>query len=241
MTLGAAILLCGAAVGALAMRFMPTGSLLLVMSEPAGAEILVDGKAVGDRTPAALRGIAAGEHTVTLRHSSFNDLVREVRLDASGRQVVEAHLAPRTRVVELATVPAGATVFVDGTIVAAKTPLSFELTEGEYHAVKVEKPGYETVTRKIGPDDTNELASIELVAETQPRGVFFVDASAPAAVWIDGQYSGFLTPTPGLIVAAGEHTVQLRDDRGQVLDEVRARVQKGETSRLALQVRRGGK
>ena len=58
----------------------------------------------------------------------------------------------------------------------------------------------------------------------------------PIAVWIDGQYSGFLTPTPGLIVAAGDHVVELRDDHG-VLDEARVRVAKGETARLALQPR----
>jgi hypothetical protein len=222
--------LVGAVAGATLMRLAPAGGLLMVSSEPAGAEILVDGKAVGDRTPAALRGVAAGEHTVRLRHDGFNDIERVVRLDDGGRQLVEVHLGPRTRSVELSTVPAGATVFLDGELVAGKTPLSFQLLEGEYHVVRVEKPGYQTVTKKLNPDDRNALPPVILDAETQPRGTILVDAAAPAAVWIDGQYSGFFTPTPGLIVAAGEHVVQLRDD-------ARVRVAKGETARLALQPR----
>ena len=76
-----------------------------------------------------------------------------------------------------------------------------------------------------------------MTPETRPRGTIYVDAAAPAAVWIDGQYSGFMTPTPGLMVAAGEHAVQLRDNDGAVVDEVRARVQKGETARLVMQPR----
>jgi len=233
-----ALVLVGAAAGAALMRLQPAGSLLMVSSDPAGAEILLDGKAVGDRTPAALRGLSAGEHTVRFSHDGFNDIERVVRLDAGGRQLVEVHLGPRTRSVDLSTVPAGATVFLDGGLVAGKTPLSFELIEGEYHVVRVEKAGYQTVTRKLKPDDHNALSPIVLEAETQPRGTVFVDAAAPAAVWIDGQYSGFFTPTPGLIVAAGDHVVQLRDDRG-VLDEARVHVAKGDTARLALQPKRG--
>ena len=68
------------------------------------------------------------------------------------------------------------------------------------------------MTRKLKPDESAALAPVVLEAETVPRGTVYVDAAGPAAVWIDGQYSGFMTPTPGLRVAAGEHAVELRDD-----------------------------
>ncbi|HEX6835307.1 MAG TPA: serine/threonine-protein kinase, partial [Polyangia bacterium] len=236
-----AVTLLAAAGGAWLMQRAPAGGLLILLSDPAGAEILVDGKPVGDRTPAALRGVAPGEHTVTLRHAGFNDLVRTARFDADGgRQLVDAHLLPRSHRVELSTVPPGATVFVDGALMPARTPLSFELVDGEYHAVRVEKAGYETVTRKLTPDDGGALAPIVLSPETHPRGTVYVDAAAPSAVWIDGQYSGFMTPTPGLLVGVGEHTVQLRDASGAIVDELRAHVGKGETVRLALQPHRRG-
>ena len=232
-----ALMLLGAAGGMTVARRAQSGRLLIVLSDPPGAEVLVDGKAIGDRTPTALRGLSAGEHTVTLRHASFNEIERVVRLDDNGRQTINAHLLPRAHTIDVSTVPAGATVFVDGALAAGKTPLSVELTDGEYHVVRIEKVGYETVTKKLKPDDTEALPPFALTPESEPRGIVFVDAAGPAAVWIDGQYSGFMTPTPGLIVGAGTHTVQLRDTNGAVLDELRADVRKGETSRVVLELR----
>jgi tRNA A-37 threonylcarbamoyl transferase component Bud32 len=235
--LALALMVIGVAGGLYVARRAPGGGMLILISTPADAEVIVDGKAAGDRTPTALRGLVPGEHTVRLRRAQFSDLERTVRIEEGGRQTIDAYLLPRGKTIEVATVPAGAIVFVDGALAAGKTPLSFELTDGEYHAVRIEKPGYETVTRKLKPDEVGTLPTIVMTPESLPRGTIYVDAAGPGAVWIDGQYSGFMTPTPGLIVAAGEHTLQLRDTRGAVLDEVRARVDKGETARLVLQLR----
>ena len=232
-----AMTLLGVAGGVTLARRAHGGSLVIVLSDPEGAEVLLDGKPAGDRTPAALRGLSPGEHTVRLRHPSFSDLERVVHLDAADRQIINAHLLPRSHTVELATVPAGAVAFVDGALVAGKTPLSVELTDGDYHVVRIEKAGYETVTKKLAPDDTGTLPPFVLAPESEPRGIVFVDAAGPAAVWIDGQYSGFMTPTPGLIVSAGVHTVQLRAPNGDVVDELHAQVHKGQTERLVLELR----
>src|SRR5262249_33647622 len=155
-------------------------------SDPAGAQVLVDGKPSGEQTPAALRGLHPGEHTVQLRHPSFNEIERTVRLDDGARQVVDVHLLPRSRTVELSTVPAGATVLRDGELVGGKTPMSVALSEGEYHALRIEKTGYETVTQKLQPEDHGTLPPVVLEQEKESRGTVFVDAAAPAAVWIDG-------------------------------------------------------
>ncbi|HEY1584319.1 MAG TPA: PEGA domain-containing protein, partial [Polyangia bacterium] len=154
------------------------------------------------------------------------------------RQLVDVHLLPRSRDVELTTVPAGAVVFLDDQLVAGKTPLSFAVTEGEYHALRIEKPGYETVTKKLKPDDNIALEPIVLEQEKEPRGTVYVDAAGPAAVWIDGQYSGFMTPTPGLRVSAGVHAIELRDAAGKILDAQHPHIDKGETARLTLQIKR---
>ena len=218
-TLALALLLIGVALGLVAARLAPAGGMLVLISDPAGADVVVDGQLTGERTPTALRGLAPGQHTIRLGRERFTTLERVVHIDDGGRHSIDAHLLPRTHPVELATVPAGATAFVDGALLPGKTPLSFELTDGEYHAVRIEKSGYQTLTRKLKPDEIGALPTIVLAPETQPRGTLYVDAGGPAAVWIDGQYSGFMTPTPGLIVAAGEHVVQLRDPSGVVLDE----------------------
>jgi tRNA A-37 threonylcarbamoyl transferase component Bud32 len=235
VTLGFAVSLFVVALGLIALRALPGGTLI-VISDPAGADVVVDGRATGERTPATL-ALAPGEHTVRLHQAQYTDLERVVRIGDRAREVIDSHLLPRTHTVEVQTVPPGATVFVDEQLVPAKTPLSVALTDGEYHAIRVEKPGYQTVVKKLKPDDSGAVPALVLSPETQPRGTVYVESGGPAAVWIDGQYSGFMTPTPGLIVSAGEHTVELRDPSGAVLDLVRAHVAKGETARLVLQLR----
>jgi tRNA A-37 threonylcarbamoyl transferase component Bud32 len=231
LTLGLAMLATAGVLWVLRDRH---AAMLLVISEPAGAVVEVDGRATGERTPTAVRGLGAGEHTVKLHHDGFTDLERVIRVGVGGRELVDAHLLPRSHSVELNTVPAGATVFLDGSLVAGKTPLSFDLVDGEYHAIRIEKPGYETVLRRIKPDDAGPLSRILLVAEARPRGSLFVESNLPAEVWVDGQYTGFMTPTPGLRLNPGEHRVELRDGSGGVLADKSVTVAKGDTLRIVL-------
>ena len=206
-----------AAAGALWLVRSRHAGLLLVISEPPGADVIVDGQPTGDRTPAAQHGLGRGDHIVKLHHDGFTDLERVVHIDDGGRALVDAHLLPRSHPVELTTVPAGATAFVDGALIAGKTPVSFDSVDGEYHAIRIEKAGYETILQRIRPDDTGPLPRIVLTAEAVPRGSVFVESNAPAEVWVDGQYSGFMTPTPGLRLEPGQHRIELRDGSGEVL------------------------
>jgi hypothetical protein len=231
LTLAVAMLV---AAGALWMTRSRNAAMLLVISEPAGAVIEVDGRPTGDHTPTAVGGLLPGEHTVKLRHEGFGDLERVIRVGDSGRALIDAHLMPRSHSVELTTVPAGATVFLDGSLVAGKTPLSFDLVDGEYHAIRIEKPGYETVLQRLKPEDAGPPPRILLVPEATGRVSLFVESNAPAEVWIDSQYSGFMTPTPGLRLNAGDHRVELRDSSGTVLAEKGVTVAKGDTLRIVL-------
>ena len=237
--LALALLVTGMAVGWWQQRGQHR-AMLLVISDPAGAAVAVDGKLLDDRTPTALDAVAPGEHSVSIRHEHYTEVTRLVRIDKGAHEMVDVHLLPKSHSVELQSMPAGASVLVDGALVAGKTPLSFDISDGEYHSIRVEKPGYETYLLKLKPEQSGALPPVVLAPETHPRATLFVDADLPAAVWIDGQYSGFLTPTPGLRVEAGEHRVELRGPAGGVFDQLRARVAQGETARVVLQMKRGG-
>ena len=56
----------------------------------------------------------------------------------------------------------------------------------------------------------------ELLPEKSERGTLLLDSDIVADVWVDGQNSGFISPTM-FRLPAGEHTVQLRDadERGR--------------------------
>ena len=208
-------------------------TLLLIVTQPAGALIEVDGKPHVDRTPAALRGLLPGEHTVRLTHPRYMDASRLLTLKDGAREVIELHLTPASHVVEARTVPNGASVFLDGSLMSGQTPLSLLIADGEYHLLRIEKDGYETYEHRITPDDDVALAPIALTPERLPRGTLYVDASAPAEVWVDGSFSGFSTPTPALRLPSGEHKVTLKMN-GLSSETVRAQLKQGETLRLVV-------
>src|SRR5262249_27592133 len=85
-TPGFALALLVVALGLVALRARP-GGMLIVISDPAGADVVVDGRATGERTPASLT-LAPGEHTVGLHHAQYTDLERVVRIGDRAREVV---------------------------------------------------------------------------------------------------------------------------------------------------------
>jgi hypothetical protein len=73
-----------------------------------------------------------------------------------------------------------------------------------------------------------------LKAESQPRGTIMVDANGAAEVWIDGLNTGYTTPTLGIQVHVGRHTVELRDGIGGRSPPTTITVAQGQTVRLML-------
>jgi len=65
-----------------------------VTSEPRGAEIIVDGTATGQTTPARVR-MTAGLHTVTLEHAGYAPLVRRVVVDEGQTVEVAGPMRPK--------------------------------------------------------------------------------------------------------------------------------------------------
>ena len=225
-----------AAIGVLLtqVRWSTPNTLLLVITEPAGAQLELDGVPLPDPTPAALWGVKPGEHTIKIRRAHHTDVLRTVNLTDGARETMELRLPPESHALEVQTVPGGATTFLDGQLVAGKTPVAISLTNDEYHVIRVEKPGYETYTLKLQPEQVAPLAPITLQPESRPRGTLYADSSGPAELWIDGQYSGFMTPTPGLRLNAGEHQLELRSAAGAATQKQKVSVGQGETVRLVL-------
>jgi hypothetical protein len=215
-------------------RARPTGDLIVV-SDPPDATLMLDGVARREHTPAALRGLSPGEHRLRVQRAHHHDSERYVNIVADQTTAVELQLGAASHSVEVRSVPADATVYLDGALVAGKTPVNIEVSDDEYHLVRVEKPGYRTWAQKIAPEDDAPLPSVMLAPESVPRGTLFVDAAAPCEVWIDGRYSGFLTPTPGLRLATGEHAVELRSGNAPST-HARVTLGRGETARTVLAV-----
>ncbi len=208
------------------------GTLLIVDTHPGQARVTIDGQELAEPTPTALRGLAFGDHELKLSAAGYEEAVRKVTIGMQGRASISVTLTPATRRVEVRTRPPGATVFVDDDPVANTTPAQIALKEGDFHAVRVEKTGYETATRSVRPEDQDKLIAIDLVAEKLARGALLVDANLTGEVWVDGAYTGFVTPTLAMRLSPGKHLVELRAPDGAKLDQTVVRLGRGETRRL---------
>jgi hypothetical protein len=207
---------------------------IFVNSQPAGATVELDGHALAETTPTVARGVGAGAHHVRLRADGHALVDEAVTLAAGERTAIDVALPPASRTVEVQTVPAGALVFLDGHLMVGQTPLQVELTVDDFHELRLEKAGYEPMRHAIKPEQLAPQLSVVLEAEKRPRGFLWVDANRAAQVFLDGAYTGLVTPTLGMRVSAGEHLVELRDGSGAVGAARRIKVAQGEALHLML-------
>jgi serine/threonine-protein kinase len=245
---GTALVLAGAATGGLLSAAVllrhPTvdataaGATLVLSSTPSDAQILVDGKAWPETTPTAVRGLGSGAHAIRMTIKG-RSLERTVNLETGQRIALDWALPPPIRTVELQTVPAGATVFVDGRIATGTTPLSITVSDDDMHALRFEKEGYESLPALIEPDDNQAQKHYELTVEQHEKATLIVDSILPGEVWIDGQDTGLSSPSMAMRVSTGAHLIELRDGTGRVLGSDHISLRRGETRRLSMSVQAG--
>ena len=116
---------------------------LHVVSEPAGALVLVAGKEVGV-TPLVLPGVQAGPQHVTLRLDGYEDFITTVAVTAQQRSTINGQLAHLLGTLKVLAKPWG-TIYIDGELYKneASTWYSAKLTPG-YHRLRVQHPSLGT-------------------------------------------------------------------------------------------------
>ncbi len=120
---------------------------LAIGSQPAPAEVRLDGRFVG-LTPMEIPGVARGEHLVTISLDGY-EIHKEKRVLRGGRQEIEIDLErKKAGALTVHTSPEGAEVILDGQS-RGNTPLSIDsLAPGHYRLV-VRKAGHEMVSREL--------------------------------------------------------------------------------------------
>ena len=236
---GAALALVLAVVGGAALmrwRHAPAAvrSLLVVTSQPAGARVTVDGRALQETTPAALRDLGAGMHEVRIEKDGYAVVERSLTIGKGERAAIDVALPPKTRRVEVQTSPDGATLYVDGRLVPGNTPTTVALTIDDFHELRAERLGYETLVRALKPEDHDPTVTLTLQPERHPRGTLIVEAQDVAEVWLDGVPTGLTTPTLGFHVAVGEHLLELRGPSGERSLPKKVHVERGQTLRITM-------
>jgi tRNA A-37 threonylcarbamoyl transferase component Bud32 len=239
---GVALLGLGYLIGHRPAPSAPTGAgALFVDSDPRGAEVELDGKPLGQKTPALATGLPGGSHRIRLRHAGYDDLEQVVELGTDQRRAVAPVLLPKSRTIEVETIPSGAHVYVDDHMLPGQTPLSISVAEGDFHGLRLERPGYKPYFTPLQPENHDPTLSVHLVPETEARGTLWVDADQSSHVYIDNVDTGLLTPTLAIDVTAGTHVIELRDGTDRVGARRKLRVGRGDTMHVTLEFKRDDK
>ena len=182
-------------------------AILVVETEPAGAEVLVGGEVVGE-TPLTIRNVRPGTHPVTLRHPHYQTVLLEEQTFAEGEVLrVERTLEAGVGKLTVLTQPGGAWIERDGERLAETTPLTLdglpagplELTLGaeEHRPVRVQ------VEVPMGG-----VALLERTLERIPHGTLTLELAPPdAAVILPDIAPAY---RPGMRLPEGEHRVKVR-------------------------------
>lgn len=183
----------------------PSWAPVSIVSEPPGAEVLVDGRSFG-HTPAQLE-LTAGERElqVTLRgHNAWRSRIMVVA--NTPQELPPIVLEPADGRVALTSLPADAAVSVDGEF-RGRTPVDLRLHPDQRHMITIAKPGYATATRDltVAADSRREL---EIELEQLIGDVDVQSEPSGAEIWIDDRLVG-TTPSRVSLLAVN-HSIEIR-------------------------------
>ena len=184
---------------------VPAWAEVTVNSEPAGAQLLVDGEERGV-TPLTTQ-ILAGNHPVELRLAGFKPWTTDLQVKANEPlSLGPVRLGLPDGQLRVQSEPAGASVSVGG-VYRGQTPVSLELRPDIAHNIVLTLPGYEAATRQVslGAGETRALsvplAGVfgEVTVQAQP---------ADSQLFVNGKASG--AANQKLRLVATTHDIEIR-------------------------------
>lgn len=160
----------------------PDWADISITSDPDGADVIVDGAAVGF-TPITL-SLLSGSHQLELRRKHHVSQIRMISVQA-GRDISFGYdLTPLPAQLSLSSAPPGAVISIEGKY-QGTTPLTVELPSAVTREITLSRPGYKSLTHgvKLGPGEQKQI-SLEL--EQEQGIVFMTIIPAEASVTING-------------------------------------------------------
>jgi len=151
--------------------------------------------------------------------------------DVRRRPPDQAAVKKSPKTLTLRSFPGGARVLLDQRP-AGVTPLTLELPSQPFE-LELNKKGYRSFRRQIDPA-TQVTQELRVVLRTHAArrdvGYVTINTLPWSRVYVDGQYLGN-TPLVKQSIAAGKHTVELRDTRGALRKRFSITLRPGQTFR----------
>lgn len=168
-----------------------TGSIS-VGSSPPGAQVLIDGEAIGSATPADLPRLSVGTHTVQLRKEGFEDWSQAIVVRQGRHFAFQGVLVPLRKnlgSIAVNTQPPAALISLDGVPTERVSPATIRDVPAGSHVVDLTLAGYRpwsgTVTVQEGKERSLLVSLRHLPA--QEVGSMRIESDPPgAAITLNG-------------------------------------------------------
>ena len=171
----------------LTIKMAPLTGLVLVHTDPTGADVQVDGADRG-KTPLFMTDIPFGKHRIKLSIPGYTSKELDLAIDDRVPQKIVASLTSDSAKIVLDSDPTGAAVVLNG-IDKGKTPCTLERIPAGDNNLEVTLEGHEPYVQTLkliaGQDET-----ITAVLKAIPAELSVVTIPPKATIYIDDQNSG---------------------------------------------------
>jgi len=174
----------------------PTGDLseIMVVTEPADALVLIDGRQAGRGSPVSIKNVEPGvEHAIRITKDGYLTHDRRVELARGEFLSIDVDLkpaAPPTADVEIISSPPGATVYIDDRETKYRTPATIEgLDVNRQHTIGLYLTGYKFWTKEAALKG-GQIKSFEVTLNKDYGSVLVESDPEGAIVIIDGTPAG---------------------------------------------------
>jgi hypothetical protein len=182
-----------------------TQGRLIVSTEPAGAQVSIDGRHSG-ATPLEWGNVSPGEHRIALKWEGI-EVRHMVRVEPGSTVSVVAPLRPITPASGWIAIssPVDVDVFEDGALLGTSRSHQIMLPSGAHTLELIN----ETIGYREKQHVRVQAGKVAPVSVTLPESIIHLNALPWAEVWIDGHSVG-QTPIGNLRIPIGSHEIVFR-------------------------------
>ncbi|MGR3174615.1 MAG: PEGA domain-containing protein [Candidatus Scalindua sp.] len=184
---------------------LKTGSIM-IDSEPENAAIYLDGEDIGTTPDIIIRPAVPGKHKVEIRMDGYKVWSENVEFEADKEKSLTAVLQSKTGSLMIDSVPANATIYLDGKEIGTTSDALISATPG-IHEIEVKMDGYEVWHKRVNIKvDKNKALTAVLRITT---GAIKINSEpASATIYLNGKEVG-TTPDTIRSIAPGTHEIEV--------------------------------
>ena len=146
----------------------PLAQGLLVSSNPAGADVFINGDKQSGQTPVTLP-LAPGKYNLVLRISGYDAFSTQVEVRSDGQAKINAELHQKSGHVawaQISSSPDGAEIWVNGSSTGVKTPARVEIPSG-IDTIALKLDGYQVARRPVQASEGGTVSITQTLTKKQ--------------------------------------------------------------------------